>query len=96
VAVGTQKSSEEMVKYWQELLGRYPSVIAIVDPMRKQVALSYNSNMPLVLWWFHSQIFFENYHHHHHHQRISSRCKACKTPGPLSWILECIGMVFYE
>ena len=37
VAVGTQKSSEELVKYWQELIGRYPSVIAIIDPMRKQV-----------------------------------------------------------
>ena len=37
MAVGTQKSSEELVKYWQELLGRYPSVIAIIDPLRKQV-----------------------------------------------------------
>ena len=37
VAVGMQKSSEEMVKFWQELLGRYPSVIAVIDPLRKQV-----------------------------------------------------------
>jgi len=37
VAVGNQKSSEELVKYWQELLGRYPSVIALIDPLRKQV-----------------------------------------------------------
>jgi len=41
-----------MVKYWQELLGRYPSVIAIIDPMRKQVAqlaLSLSSNKPILL-----------------------------------------------
>jgi len=37
VAVGTQKTSEELVKYWQELLSRYPSIIAIIDPLRKQV-----------------------------------------------------------
>jgi len=37
VAVGTQKTSEELVKYWQELLAHYPSVIAIIDPLRKQV-----------------------------------------------------------
>jgi len=37
VAVGTQKTSEEFVKFWQELLNRYPSVIAIIDPLRKQV-----------------------------------------------------------
>ena len=37
VAVGTQKTSEELVKFWQELLHRYPSIIAIIDPMRKQV-----------------------------------------------------------
>jgi len=37
VAVGTQKTSEELVKFWQELLHRYPSIIAVIDPMRKQV-----------------------------------------------------------
>jgi len=41
VAVGTQKTSEELVKYWQELFGRYPSVIAIIDPLRKQVRSVY-------------------------------------------------------
>ena len=40
MAVGTQKSSEELVKFWQELLGRYPSVVAIIDPVRKQVPLA--------------------------------------------------------
>jgi len=37
VAVGIQKNSEELVKFWQELLSRYPSIIAIIDPIRKQV-----------------------------------------------------------
>jgi enolase len=34
---GQQKVPEDVVEFWAELLGRYPSVIAIIDPMRKQV-----------------------------------------------------------
>ncbi|XP_022344151.2 enolase 4-like isoform X4 [Crassostrea virginica] len=33
---GQQKVPEDLVEFWVELLGRYPSVIAIIDPMRKQ------------------------------------------------------------
>ncbi|XP_061194453.1 enolase 4-like isoform X1 [Saccostrea echinata] len=33
---GQQKVPEDMVEFWAELLGRYPSVIAIIDPLRKQ------------------------------------------------------------
>lgn len=36
VSVGQLKSSEELAKYWTDLLGRYSSIIAIIDPMRKQ------------------------------------------------------------
>lgn len=33
---GQPKVPEDLVEFWVELLGRYPSVIAIIDPMRKQ------------------------------------------------------------
>lgn len=33
---GQQKVPEDLVEFWVELLGRYPSVVAIIDPMRKQ------------------------------------------------------------
>lgn len=34
---GQQKVPEDLVEFWVELLGRYQSVVAIIDPMRKQV-----------------------------------------------------------
>lgn len=33
---GQPKVPEDLVEFWVELLGRYPSIIAIIDPMRKQ------------------------------------------------------------
>ncbi|XP_013420699.1 enolase 4 [Lingula anatina] len=33
---GLQKSYEDMVEFWAELLGRYPSVIGLIDPIRQQ------------------------------------------------------------
>lgn len=37
VLVGNQKDPEGVAEFWAEMLGRYPSVIAIIDPLRKQV-----------------------------------------------------------
>ncbi|KAL3864520.1 hypothetical protein ACJMK2_006194 [Sinanodonta woodiana] len=39
VITGQQKVPDDLVEYWTELLGRYMSVIAIIDPMRKQEAV---------------------------------------------------------
>ncbi|XP_053400726.1 enolase 4-like [Mercenaria mercenaria] len=33
---GQQKLADDMVDFWTEFLGRYPAVIAIIDPLRKQ------------------------------------------------------------
>ena len=37
VIVGMAKVADDLVEFWSELLTRYPSIIAIIDPMRKQV-----------------------------------------------------------
>ena len=34
---GQLKSGEDMVDFWAELLERYPCIIGLIDPMRKQV-----------------------------------------------------------
>lgn len=44
---GQQKVPEDLVEFWVELLGRYPSVVAIIDPMRKQVI-----QFVFKTWWF--------------------------------------------
>lgn len=36
VITGQQKLAEDMVDFWAEFLGRYPAVIAVIDPLRKQ------------------------------------------------------------
>lgn len=36
VTIGQSKTPDELVKFWIDLLNRYPSIIAIIDPMRKQ------------------------------------------------------------
>lgn len=36
VITGQQKLADDLVDFWAELLGRYPAVIAIIDPLRKQ------------------------------------------------------------
>lgn len=36
VITGQQKVADDVVEYWADLLGRYPAVIAIIDPLRKQ------------------------------------------------------------
>ncbi|XP_069140387.1 enolase 4-like isoform X2 [Argopecten irradians] len=33
---GQAKVADDVVEFWAELLGRYPSVIAVIDPLRKQ------------------------------------------------------------
>ncbi|XP_060075515.1 enolase 4-like [Ylistrum balloti] len=33
---GQAKVADDVVEFWVELLGRYPSVIAVIDPLRKQ------------------------------------------------------------
>jgi enolase len=40
VITGQQKLAEDMVDFWAEFLGRYPAVIAVIDPLRKQVKIS--------------------------------------------------------
>ena len=37
VMAGQQKLADDLAEFWGELLGRYPAVIGIIDPMRKQV-----------------------------------------------------------
>ena len=37
VITGTQKLPEDLADFWSEILGRYPSVIAVIDPTRKAV-----------------------------------------------------------
>ena len=36
--VGMQKSAEDLADYWGDLCTKYPSLIAIIDPMRKVVS----------------------------------------------------------
>ncbi|CAG2254761.1 ENO [Mytilus edulis] len=36
VMVGIAKVADDLVEFWSDLLTRYPSIIAIIDPMRKQ------------------------------------------------------------
>ncbi|CAH1784880.1 unnamed protein product [Owenia fusiformis] len=36
VTTGQQKTAEDTVEFWVELLNRYPSVIGLIDPLRKQ------------------------------------------------------------
>ena len=39
---GTLKLPEETVEFWAELLGRYPAVMAIIDPVRRAVSMGAN------------------------------------------------------
>lgn len=36
VATGQLKTTDDLVDYWVELMSRYPSILVIIDPMRKQ------------------------------------------------------------
>lgn len=38
VIVGQQKAAEDLAEFWFDILNRYPSVIALIDPMRKYVS----------------------------------------------------------
>lgn len=45
VVTGQLKTTEDYVEFLVELLGRYPAINAVIDPLRKQVAsLSTNVN----------------------------------------------------
>ena len=35
--VGQQKAAEDLADFWSDIIDKYPSVIALIDPMRKQV-----------------------------------------------------------
>ena len=37
VMTGQLKSGDDIVDFWAELMSRYPSIILIIDPLRKQV-----------------------------------------------------------
>ncbi|KAK2167327.1 hypothetical protein LSH36_29g02078 [Paralvinella palmiformis] len=36
VLVGQQKGAEDLADFWSDILDKYPSVIALIDPMRKE------------------------------------------------------------
>lgn len=36
VITGQQKVADDVVEFWADLLGKYPAVMAIIDPLRKQ------------------------------------------------------------
>ncbi|XP_021355535.1 enolase 4-like isoform X1 [Mizuhopecten yessoensis] len=36
ILTGQAKVADDVVEFWAELLGRYPSVIAVIDPLRRQ------------------------------------------------------------
>lgn len=38
VMVGTYKSAAEMVELYVDLINKYPSIIALIDPFRKEVS----------------------------------------------------------
>lgn len=42
------KGFDDMADFWAELLGRYPAIIGLIDPMRKQV-IKY---MCILYGWF--------------------------------------------
>ena len=41
VLVGQQKGAEDLADFWSDILDKYPSVIALIDPMRKEVMTNY-------------------------------------------------------
>lgn len=41
IVAGQQKSADDLVDFWTELLGRYPSVNVLIDPMRKAVSMTH-------------------------------------------------------
>jgi len=41
VVTGQQKVAEDLVEFWADIVTRYPAIIAIIDPLRKQVTSSH-------------------------------------------------------
>ena len=37
VVTGGLKAPEDLVEFWADIVTRYPAVIALIDPLRKQV-----------------------------------------------------------
>ena len=38
---GALKSADDLVDFWVELMSRYPAIMVIIDPMRKQVTTQF-------------------------------------------------------
>lgn len=41
VATGSLKSPDELVDCYQTLIGKYPAVVALIDPFRREVSLKH-------------------------------------------------------
>lgn len=41
VASGSLKSPDELVDFYQTLIGKYPAVVALIDPFRREVSLKH-------------------------------------------------------
>jgi enolase len=39
--VGTYKAAAEMVDLYVDLINKYPSIIALIDPFRKEVSMAH-------------------------------------------------------
>lgn len=39
VSAGQLKSGDELAKFWSDLVAKYPALIMLIDPMRKQVGV---------------------------------------------------------
>ena len=37
MVTGGLKAPEDLVEFWADIVTRYPAVIALIDPLRKQV-----------------------------------------------------------
>lgn len=39
IATGSLRSPDELVDFYQTLISKYPAVVALIDPFRKEVSL---------------------------------------------------------
>lgn len=39
VMTGMLKTSEDMIEFYADIINRYPAIIALIDPLRKQVTI---------------------------------------------------------
>lgn len=46
IATGVLKSPDELVDLYQTLFSKYPAVVALIDPLRREVSLKHNIFQP--------------------------------------------------